>query len=350
MLEAAIDFATENGAFDFAFELSRFADKYKLADVHYKHAMYLEDEGKFKEAEQAFVLSGKPKEAILMYIHNEDWDAALSVAETFDPASVPDVLIGQARVAFEQKEYAKAESLLLRAQRPELAIKFYRDSKMWKEAMRFAQEYLPNKVTELNDEYDRFASGRADKGREDIVSTAKLLEQQQEYSRAIDMYLKLTSAHTNDQRFLQEVWEKAVELSMKFVPGRGHEVVETVCARLLDIKSYEAAADLFAGMEMYKDAIDAYIMSGLWDKARQMLAFAPKYAEYVENAYVAYLKSTGHAEDLVNVDVLAGLDMYAQRGEWDKCLGTAAAQVSAQHAPSLRILTYSRAIIRGQTY
>ncbi|KAJ3152666.1 hypothetical protein HDU86_005539 [Geranomyces michiganensis] len=329
LLDAAIDFATENGAFDFAFELSRFADKHKLADVHYKHAMYLEDEGKFKDAEQAFVLGGKPKEAILMYIHNEDWESALRVAEAYDSASVGEVLVGQARVAFERKDYAVAESLLLRAQRPELAIKYYRDSNMWKDAMRFAKEYLPATMSALNDDYDRYTAGQTDKGRDDILATAKLLEQQQEYSRAVDMYLKITPAQTNDLRFLQHVWEKAVELAMKFVPARGHEVVETACARLMDVKLYEAAADLFAGMEMYKDAIDAYILTGAWDKAKGMLAYAPKYAEYVESAYVGHLKSGGRAEDLVGVDVLAGLDMYAEQGEWDTCLRTAAAQGSA---------------------
>jgi hypothetical protein len=48
------------------------------------------------------------------------------VAESHDPDSVSDVLVGQARFAFEEKEYAKAESYLLRAQRPELAVKYYR--------------------------------------------------------------------------------------------------------------------------------------------------------------------------------------------------------------------------------
>ncbi|KAJ3290304.1 hypothetical protein HK104_006864 [Borealophlyctis nickersoniae] len=326
LLDAAIDFATENGAFDFAFELSRFADKYKLADVHYKHAMYLEDEGKFKDAENAFILAGKPKEAILMYIHNEDWDAALSVAETYEPQSVGEVLIGQAKVSFDRKDYTKSESLLLRAQRPDLAIKFYKDAKMWKEATRFAREYAPSRLAELEDEYDRFVFGQTDKGRDEIVSTAKMLEMQGEHSRAIDMYLKLTSAVTSDTRFLEEHWEKAVELCMKFVPERGQEVVQTVCLRLIEAKRFESAGEFYAGVGLYKDAIDAFVAGGLWDKARQVLTMAPKYTEYVENAYVAHLKDTGHAEVLVNVDVGAGLEMFAQRGEWDKCLDTAASQ------------------------
>ena len=62
------------------------------------------------------------------YVHNQDWDAAQRVAEEHDPDSVADVLVGQARFAFEEKEFQKAESFLLRAQRPELAIKYYKVS------------------------------------------------------------------------------------------------------------------------------------------------------------------------------------------------------------------------------
>jgi intraflagellar transport protein 172 len=40
--------------------------KSKLSDVHFKYAMTLEDDGKFEEAEEHFILAGKPKEAVLM--------------------------------------------------------------------------------------------------------------------------------------------------------------------------------------------------------------------------------------------------------------------------------------------
>lgn len=53
-------------SFDFAFELARTGMKNKLPDVHLKHAMFLEDEGEFKKAEDEFVKAGKPREAVLM--------------------------------------------------------------------------------------------------------------------------------------------------------------------------------------------------------------------------------------------------------------------------------------------
>ena len=62
------------------------------------------------------------------YVHNQDWDSAQRVAEQHEPDSVQDVLVGQARHAFQEKDFQKGESFLLRAQRPELAIKFYKVS------------------------------------------------------------------------------------------------------------------------------------------------------------------------------------------------------------------------------
>jgi intraflagellar transport protein 172 len=72
-------------------------------------------------------------------VHNQDWDSAQRVAEANDPDSVADVLVGQARFAFEEKEFQKAESFLLRAQRPELAVKYY---KVWLEKQGSCREWL----------------------------------------------------------------------------------------------------------------------------------------------------------------------------------------------------------------
>ncbi len=118
--------------------------------------MALEDEGKFRDAETHFVKADKPKEAVLMYVHAQDWESAQRVAEASDPDSVGDVLIGQAKVAFESGDFQRFEGLLLRAQRPELAVKQYRDSGMWPEALRVCREYLPHKLKALQDEYDRW--------------------------------------------------------------------------------------------------------------------------------------------------------------------------------------------------
>jgi hypothetical protein len=115
-----------SSAFDFAFELAKTSMKDKIPEITLKYAMYLEDEGRFQEAELEFLKAKKPREAVLMYVHNKDWDNAQRIAEQYDQSLIPDVLVGQAKLSFDEKNYQKAESFLLRAQRPELAIKLYK--------------------------------------------------------------------------------------------------------------------------------------------------------------------------------------------------------------------------------
>ena len=55
LVDQAIDYATESGAFEHAFSLALASKKEKLPEVHLKYAMYLEDEGRFEEAEKEFI-------------------------------------------------------------------------------------------------------------------------------------------------------------------------------------------------------------------------------------------------------------------------------------------------------
>lgn len=89
MLEQVVDHATENwqvqlcilkrifealifnlfyffSAFDFAFDLAKITLKDKLPQIGFKYATYLEDEGRYEEAEREFLKAKKPREAVLM--------------------------------------------------------------------------------------------------------------------------------------------------------------------------------------------------------------------------------------------------------------------------------------------
>ena len=52
--------------FDFAYDLANMAMKDKLPAIYLKHAMYLEDEGKYADAEAKFIQAKKAREAVLM--------------------------------------------------------------------------------------------------------------------------------------------------------------------------------------------------------------------------------------------------------------------------------------------
>uniref|UniRef100_A0A3P8UXR3 Intraflagellar transport protein 172 homolog n=1 Tax=Cynoglossus semilaevis TaxID=244447 RepID=A0A3P8UXR3_CYNSE len=326
LLENAIETALNNLSFDFAFDLARSSFKEKIPEIHLKHAMYLEDEGKFSEAEVEFVRAGKPKEAVFMYVHNKDWANAQRVAEGYDPESVSEVLVGQAKFCFEQKEFQKAEAFLLRAQRPELAVKYYKDVDMWSDAMRICKEYLPNKLSLLQEEYEKETSKKGIRGVEGLLEQAKEWEQTGEYSRAVECYLKVKE--DANLALMEKSWMKAADLAIKFLnTDRAVEVVQVVGPRLAHLGKYNAAAELYINMDLIEEAIDVLMEGGEWNKAKRVAKeLKPRYEEYVDQKYKDHLKNQGKVDSLVGVDVMAALDMYAEKGQWDKCLDTASKQ------------------------
>uniref|UniRef100_A0A8C2G8A1 Intraflagellar transport protein 172 homolog n=1 Tax=Cyprinus carpio TaxID=7962 RepID=A0A8C2G8A1_CYPCA len=321
-LESAIDFAADNYTFDFAFELARLAMKPKIPDIHLKNAMFLEDQGKFNEAETEFIKAGKPKEAVLMHVHNKDWSNAQRVAEAHDPESVADILVSQAKFCFDQKEFQKAEAFLLRAQRPELAIKYYKDAGMWTDAMRICKDYLPSKLSVLQKEYE----SEGNWGVEGMVEQAQEWEQTGEYARAIDCYLKVKDS--SNIELLMKCWMKAAELAIKFLShDKAVEVSQVVGPRLIQLRKYSEAAELYLNLDLIKNAIDAFIEGEEWNKAKRVAKeLDPRLEEYVDKRYKEHLKNQGKVDSLVGVDVVAALDMYAERGQWEKCIETASKQ------------------------
>uniref|UniRef100_A0A3Q1FCG1 Intraflagellar transport 172 n=1 Tax=Acanthochromis polyacanthus TaxID=80966 RepID=A0A3Q1FCG1_9TELE len=324
LLDYAIESASNNFSFDFAFDLARLSCKEKIPEIHLKHAIYLEDEGKFPEAEAEFIKAGKPKEAV--YVHNKDWASAQRVAEGHDPESVSEVLVGQAKFCFEQKDFQKSEAFLLRAQRPELAVKYYKDADMWSDAMRICKEYLPNKLSMLQEEYERETSKKGIRGVEGILEQAREWEQSGEHSRAVECYLKVKD--DSNTALMEKCWMKAAELSIKFLSGdRAVEVVQVVGPRLTQLRKFNAAAELYLNMDLIKEAIDVFIEGEEWNKAKRVAKeLEPRYEDYVDQKYKEHLKNQGKVESLVGVDVMAALDLYAERGQWEKCLDTASKQ------------------------
>ncbi|CAN9507987.1 unnamed protein product [Ophioblennius macclurei] len=328
LLEFAIESASNNPPFDFdfAFELARLSCKDKIPEIHLKHASCLEDEGKFAEAELEFIKGGKPKEAVLMYMHVADWAGAQRVAEGHDPDSVSEVLLGQAKVCFQQKDFSRAEAFLLRAHRPEVAVKFYKEADLWSDAMRICKEYLPTRLSSLQEEYDQEASRRGTRCVDELLQQAQQWEQNSEFSRAVDCYLRVEAGVS--AAAMEKSWMKAAELSIKFLSAeRAVEVVHAVGPRLTQLRKFNAAAELYLNLDLVKEAVNVFIEGEEWNKAKRVAKeLEPRLEDYVDHKYKEHLKNQGRVESLVGLDVMAALDLYAERGQWDKCVETASKQ------------------------
>jgi intraflagellar transport protein 172 len=105
LVEAALEYEIDNKNYEEAFKLAENNCRHRLPDVHLRYALFLEDESRFKEAEEEFIRAGKPVEGINMHIHNQDFHSALRVAKQFAPHMTAQILGDQAKIYIQRREY-----------------------------------------------------------------------------------------------------------------------------------------------------------------------------------------------------------------------------------------------------
>jgi len=349
LVEAAIEHATENGAFDMAFDLANQNMPKKLPEIHLKHALFLEDDERFREAEDEFIKAAKPKEAIDMYVHQQDWPNAIRVAECYEPAAVGDVYIAQARVKADAGEQRAAEELYLSASRPDLALIMYQEADMWQEALRLAQLHLPHRVAEVNQAYQS-NQARAGKGssKNDYISTGRSFEQAQKWSQAVDAYLSATKDKIDSASELEDIWERAIEVARNRIPNRHVEIALEVSKRLVEIQREESAADILFEVGRQEEAINVCIQGRRFDKAKSLAQGNAALKKRVDEAYQTHLVSkedTAELVDLGRADV--ALDVLAKRGEWDRLWEVAAKERMSSNALGKYVIIRVEELMRG---
>ncbi|XP_026810375.1 intraflagellar transport protein 172 homolog isoform X2 [Rhopalosiphum maidis] len=326
LLNECIDHASDSYQFDFAFELARSGGTERLTEVHYKYALVLEDDGKFQEAEKHFVAGMKPKEAVLMYIHNQDWDNAERVADQHDKSAMSDVLLSRAKIEFEAANYPRFEALMLRCHKPELIVKQYQEKGMWVEALKSCREYLPTKVDEVQAEYDRECGARVTRDINSLFAQASQWEQNGEFKTAVDCLLKVTSTNCKDDRIISKTLNEATRMTLKYLDGEECvDAAKKLGPRLIEYEEYLLAAKVFVCADMMKEAIDAFIAGDYWSKARKLSSeLDSSFERYVSECYKDSLKREGKPEQLLaDMDVEEALDMLSAQGKWSKCLDVA---------------------------
>ncbi|KAJ8919865.1 hypothetical protein NQ315_006394 [Exocentrus adspersus] len=332
ILEPCINYACETYQFEFAFQLCKNLPS-KVTEVHLKYAMALEDDGKFAEAEAEFVQAGKPKEAVLMYVHAQNWIGALRVAETHEPAAVPEVLQAQAAQCFKDKQFSEFEVLLLRAQVPELIVQKYKSEDMWIDALRVCKDYLPHLYPTLQAEYSNSHHNKmTDVNIETLLSRANEWALAGQHKQAIECLLQVNTNIT-EPSIVKRALLRAADMVNKFLFGQeALDVIKILSPRLIEVAEYGVAAQLYVSVELMKEAIDTFIAAEEWGKARKVAKeLEPAYESYVESKYKDRLLKKGDVEQLADVDIIGALDLLAEQGQWARCIEKA----KAHNAPIL---------------
>ncbi|CAJ0583687.1 unnamed protein product, partial [Mesorhabditis spiculigera] len=223
MLSDAIDFAIENGAFDFAFDLAKLGMKERLPEVHTRIAVQMEEEGRLEEAAKHYIEGGKAEEAVAMFIHDQDWTNAEKIAN---------------------------------AGRPDIIMRYFKEQAMWPDALRIAKEYLPNQLSSLQEEFDKEELRSGARGVESFLAQGREWEQNGEYYRAVQAFLK--------------------------------------------VGEHEKTAELLLALGNTADAIHALCEAQQWGKARQVAnEFMPEALAEIDAAYKNSLKSEGRLGELI---------------------------------------------------
>ena len=326
--ELAVDVAVERHEWQQAFTIAEKTCKEKLGDIHLQYAMALEDEGKFAKAEEEFIAAHKPKEAIDMYLHQQDWTAATRVSQAHDPTAMSDIIDAQAKAAIDKKEYKTAEQLLVQHKKAEAAVRMYSDARLWDDATRVAKVHVPRLTTSVQSERTAYTAQTANADTMDYsVSQAKLAVSKQQYSAAIDHYLHITADKCRDVQLLEQHYDTAVELAQQHCKQRLADVVREVCRRLLEQDRFETAAQVFVDVGQYQQAVDALLAGQLWDKAKAIAAaHAPHLTSIITKQQSAALLTSNNLNSLAEVSPLAAIDAYANSGEWGKVYELAAKQ------------------------
>lgn len=103
------------------------------------------------------------------------------------------------------------QGLYIKAKRPEAALKMYRDARLWNDALRVAEQYLPTKVGEV--QMDLLNGGAAGGGgaaapsADVVINKARNFERNNDYARAIEAYLSLTAQVCIGRRILLAGWQ-----------------------------------------------------------------------------------------------------------------------------------------------
>jgi intraflagellar transport protein 172 len=153
-------------------------------------------------------------------------------------------------------------------------------------------------------------------------------ENSRNYQKAIDRYLEITTSHFQNADHLEEIWMNAFNIAMTYAKDRIQEVVSVVGSRLLNIGKFEAAGEILESVGYYEKAVEAYVQAKKWDRAitcaKQVrpMELSNMLIDDIERKRKAGYIEEGKYDRIGG----QGLEMLAQRGQWEECLNLAEKQ------------------------
>jgi intraflagellar transport protein 172 len=332
LVGSLIDYFCEKKKFGEAFKAAEKA-KHKLPDIHLNFAMHLEDERQYKEAEKEYILAGKYDQVVHMYVDIGDFVSAVQVARQHDHKLLEDIYLKQAKMALENNDLEKMELCFISAKKPELAVTTLAKLGHISDAIRVARKHCPVMVKELSQSIQNGDANNPMDSAADLEKQIRIWEEAREWEKVIDVCLEANESLFAHIHELENIWDKAIQVSFNYVPNRYMETVKIVCKRLRSLNRFGQAGDYYDSVQMHEEAVKCFLAANEIDKARQSCSKISDFGkqseikELIEKAFKNYLRNKKDAEQLVgNEEIREGLDLMAERGDWVQALSIAASK------------------------
>lgn len=242
-----------------------------------------------------------------MYTHSHDWRAAIRVAEQYLPSAIDEVLINQAAAAFESRNYQEYEVLMIRAGRTDMLLQHFKDREMWDDALRIAKEYIPSAISEIQ-QMQLKSTIETNSGNNDSNDSRQLLQeasthaQNERFRKAINCLLKINTSNAGEL-VVEQAMLRAAEMSNQFLEGNDAvEVADELAPRLVGLNHIGQAVQLYLAAEKPKEAIDVFIQTENWSKARRLAKEIDSHLlVYVEEQQKVKLRTEENIDHLADI-------------------------------------------------
>ena len=196
----------------------------------------------------------------------------------------------QARLAVLDKQFQRAEQILLDHNEVEEAMEMYQELHKWDESIKIAERKHHPQVKELKSNYYQWLM---ETGQEE--KAAELKENEGDFVNAINLYLR------------GGLPAKAANVVYNYNTSFPQDVLEKIASALSTSGMNEKAGEFYEQMEMFQPALNCYVKGNAFKKALDLAKRQdPKLVTKLEESWANYLVETKETESAINHFVEAG--------------------------------------------
>ena len=203
----------------------------------------------------------------------------------------------------------------------------YTDIENLPEAERVARKHAPHLLQEVINKYSSKGTALSPDQR---LQQAKTYDDTRNYSKAIEGYMNITSEDFRDVQLLEQVWKRAVQLTLNYEKDKAVKVVRVVAERLCEISKFDSAGELLEQIGLYEEAVKVYCEGRNWETAKACAGLV-KNKDLNGNLMNYVLKRERETNKdnkdpwacIRNGDYVAGCAIFAETGDWKNCLDKA---------------------------